>query len=345
MAATAMETDPRLPSEFRDDVAMIRRNVDLETRLIDDLLDLSRVRSGKLRLNPEPVHVHSAVRHVLETVGPELRAKHLRVETELHAENDLVNADPARLQQTLWNLLKNAGKFTSPGGRVVIRTRNRGGSLVIDVADTGKGISTEVLSHIFEPFEQGEADVTRRYGGMGLGLAIAKAVVDGHGGTLVASSDGPGKGATFTVSLPLGEVEASVSPATHGCATETRGGPIRVLLVEDDADSAKMLVRLLAADGTDVQWAGTVAAAVELATSQSFDVIVSDLDLPDGSGHDLIRRLLSERPVRGIAVSGYGMEDDIRQSREAGFVEHLVKPVHVPELRRAIRRVAAHSST
>ncbi|HEV2293106.1 MAG TPA: PAS domain-containing protein [Tepidisphaeraceae bacterium] len=343
MTASAMEADPLLPSEFHEDVAMIRRNIDLETRLIDDLLDLSRVTSGKLRLNPQPTRIHRVIRHVLETVGPELHEKQLNVERKFSAANDLANVDPARLQQTLWNLLKNAGKFTPVGGRIIIRTSNDAGRLVIEVVDTGKGIPPEVLPRIFDPFEQGEADVTRQYGGMGLGLAIAKAVVDLHGGALRASSEGEGKGATFTVSLPLCEMDPALAPAGGDDAAEEEPRPLRVLLVEDHADSAKTLVRLLRLDGTDVQWASTVAAAVELASSELFDVVVSDLGLPDGSGHDLIRQLLRERPVRGIAMSGYGMEDDIRQSREAGFVEHLVKPVNLPQLREAIRRVASSS--
>ena len=341
LTAAAMELDPALPYEFREGVAMIRRNVELETRLIDDLLDLSRVISGKLRLNPQPTHAHHVIRHVLETVGAELHEKRLKVEAELTAVNDLVNVDAARFQQTLWNLLKNAAKFTPQGGGIFIRTGNESEQLVVEVSDTGKGIAADVLPRIFDPFEQGDAEVTRRYGGMGLGLAIAKAVVDLHGGTLNASSDGDGKGATFSVSLPLCADASPAIAALGGEAHNAQTRPLRLLLVEDHADTANTLVRLLRLDGMNVQWAGTVAAAVELASSEPFDVVVSDLGLPDGSGHELIRRLLRERPIIGIAMSGYGMEDDIRQSREAGFVEHLVKPVSLPQLRETIRRVAS----
>jgi PAS domain S-box-containing protein len=340
LTAAAMEMDPNLPYEFREDVAMMRRNVELETRLIDDLLDLSRVTSGKLRLNRQPTHVHRLIRHVLETVGPELHEKQLKIERELAAAHDRVEADPARLQQTLWNLLKNAAKFTPSGGRVSIRTSNEAGRLVIEVRDSGKGIPRDVLPRIFDPFEQGAADVTRRYGGMGLGLAIAKAVVDLHGGTIGAASGGDGKGAMFTVSLPLGAIPSPVPQTGGNQPTDDRTRPLRLLVVEDHSDTAKTLVRLLRLDGAEVQWASTVAGAIELAASEPFDVVVSDLGLPDGSGHDLMRRLRRDRPVPGIAMSGYGMEDDLRQSREAGFVEHLVKPVSLPQLREAIRRVA-----
>ncbi len=340
LTAVAMEMDPALPLEFRDDVAMIRRNVELETRLIDDLLDLSRITSGKLRLNRQPTHVHEIIRHVLQTVGAELHEKQLRVEQELTAAHDRVDADPARLQQTLWNLLKNAGKFTPSGGRVVVRTRNADDRVIIEVADTGKGIARQALPHVFDPFEQGDAGVTRQYGGMGLGLAIAKAVVDLHGGAITAASDGVGQGAVFTVAFPLGKYIAPAGPACAGDFASGQDRPVRLLLVEDHADSAKILVRLLRQEGTEVQWAGTVAAALELAASEPFDVVVSDLGLPDGTGYHLMRELLRQRSIVGIAMSGYGMEDDLRQSREAGFVEHLVKPVNLPELREAIRRAA-----
>ncbi len=341
MAAAAMEVDPRLPFEFRDDVAMIRRNLDLETRLIDDLLDLSRVTNRKLRLNPQPTDVHRLIRHVLETVGPELHEKRLTVEQQLAATNDRVDGDPARLQQTLWNLLRNSGKFTPARGRVTIRTWNEADRLLIEVGDTGVGIAAEVLPRIFDPFEQGAADVTRRYGGMGLGLAIAKGVVDLHGGTIRAASDGKGKGAAFTVDLPLGAAGPADRATTPGGEPEDAPArPVRLLLVEDHADTARMLTRLLRLDGAEVRWAGSLSAALELAATEPFDIVVSDLGLPDGSGHDLMRQLRRDGPLVGIALSGYGMEDDLRHSREAGFVEHLVKPVSMPQLREAIRRVA-----
>jgi two-component system CheB/CheR fusion protein len=340
MVTTAMEMDPRLPFEFRDDVAMIRRNVELETRLIDDLLDLNRVVSGKLRLTAQPTHLHRVVEHVLETVGSELHEKQLQVELALGARNDLVSADPARLQQVLWNLLKNAGKFTPKGGRVTVRTRDEGGGVVLDVTDNGQGIKSELLPRIFDPFEQGGDEVTRRHGGMGLGLAIAKAVVDLHGGTLAAASDGEGRGATFTVTFPTLEAPPDAAPVAAERLPHASARVVRLLLVEDHPDTSKTLARLLRLDGFDVRCAGTVAAAEALATSETFDVIVSDLGLPDGSGHDLMRRLRAMSPLPGIAMSGYGMDEDIRQSQEAGFAEHFVKPVDVTQLRAAIRRLS-----
>jgi PAS domain S-box-containing protein len=338
MAAAAMEVDSRLPFEFREDMGMIRRNIDLETRLIDDLLDLSRVTSGKFQLNPQPINVHRVIRHVLETVGAELHEKQLTMNCSFVAGDDRVLADPARLQQTFWNLLKNAVKFSPVGSLVSISTRNESGQLLVEVADRGKGISPEVLSRIFDPFEQGDAEVTRRYGGMGLGLAIAKAVVDAHGGTITASSEGEGRGATFIISLLLCRDADASSIAKHDKPEPSRNRPLRILLVEDHVDTAKLLTRLLKLDGSDVCWASTIAEALTYSASDTFDVVLSDLGLPDGSGHDLIRQLLRKRPVTGIAMSGYGMEDDIRRSQEAGFIEHLVKPVSMTQLREAIQR-------
>jgi signal transduction histidine kinase/ActR/RegA family two-component response regulator len=351
MAATAMEMDPRLAPEFRDEMSMIRRNIDLETRLIDDLLDLSRVISGKFQIDPQPTEVHGLIHHVLEMLGPELHEKTLTVEQHLLATRDRVEGDPARLQQTLWNLLKNAAKFSDAGGKIVVRTRNESESVVVEVADTGKGIGQDLLHRIFDPFEQGEADVTRHFGGMGLGLSIAKAVVDLHGGTIEGASDGPGRGAVFTVRLPLagavdgggGGARARAIPSTGGRPADAGAGRLRLLLVEDHVDTANILVKLLRLDGSDVRWAGSVEAALKMADAEGpFDVAVSDLGLPDGTGYDLMRQLRQQHPaVAGIAMSGYGMEDDVRLSADAGFVEHLVKPVSVPRLREAIRRAAA----
>ncbi len=340
MMATAMESDPRLHAELRDDVAMIRRNVELETRLIDDLLDLSRVVSGKLRLDPQPTHVHRLVHHVIETVGPELHERRITLELELEAESDHVDADPARLQQTLWNLLKNVAKFTPEGGRAVLRTASTSGELVLEVSDWGVGMSAEVLARIFEPFEQGPADTTAGNVGLGLGLAITRAIVEMHGGSIHAASAGEGQGSTFTVRLPLSSAAPSAMPVAEPDASAAPER-LRLLLVEDHDDTATTLARLLCIHGMEVQRAATIAEALELATRETFDVIVSDLGLPDGSGVDFLRELREKSAVPAIAMSGYGMEEDLRQTRLVGFAEHLVKPFTLTALREAIRRVAS----
>jgi signal transduction histidine kinase len=203
LTVAAMESDPELPVRFRKSVAMIRRNIELETRLIDDLLDLNRVTSGKMHLQVQPTHLHAVLTQAIQTCASETSAKKLAIQLDLQADNDLVNADPARLQQTFWNLLRNAAKFTPEGGSIFIRTENSGGLVRLEVRDTGVGIELEFLPRVFAAFEQGDAKITRQFGGLGLGLAICKAIMDMHGGAIRAHSDGPGTGATFTVELPV----------------------------------------------------------------------------------------------------------------------------------------------
>jgi CheY-like chemotaxis protein len=210
----------------------------------------------------------------------------------------------------------------------------------LEVRDNGKGISPEALPHIFDPFEQGEPAITRQFGGLGLGLSIAKAIVDRHGGTICATSDGPGRGSLFVVGLPL--VGTAVDPPAADAAPSDAGpaGKIRVLLVEDHVDTARATVRLLERCGYKVAWADGVAAALRLAEAQPVDVVVSDLALPDGSGYEVMQQLHRSHGLPGIALSGFGMEGDIVRGREAGFLEHLVKPVDVATLDQTIRRVA-----
>jgi PAS domain S-box-containing protein len=342
LTATAMEMDPDLPARFRPEVSMIRRNVELETRLIDDLLDLNRAMTGKLRLDLRPCRLHEIITLAAETVRSDMLERRIALSLVLTAPDDRVEADAARLQQVFWNLLKNAAKFTPESGRVTVTSRSEGSRAIVEVTDTGRGISPESLHRIFEPFEQEDAHVTRRFGGLGLGLAIARSIVELHGGAISARSPGENRGATFSVSLPLCVANhPSAAPLIASTAQDQRK-PLRVLLVEDHLDTGRTLERLLRLDGTHVRLAASVANALEAADAESFDVIVSDLGLPDGTGHELVRQLLTrQNPAPpAIALSGYGMEEDIRQSREAGFREHLVKPVGLSQLRDAIQRVA-----
>jgi CheY-like chemotaxis protein len=237
--------------------------------------------------------------------------------------------------------VKNAAKFTPAGGKVRVATRPAGeGKVEVEVGDTGKGISPEALPHIFDAFEQGEPAVTRQFGGLGLGLSIAKAVVDRHGGTIRAASAGPGLGSSFVVALPLIAPPADRPEDVPPVPARGPAGRIRVLLVEDHVDTARATVRLLERSGYQVAWADCAAAALRLAASAPFDVVVSDLGLPDGDGYGLMQQLKERHGTPGIALSGFGMEDDILRGREAGFLEHLVKPVDVATLEQTIRRVA-----
>jgi PAS domain S-box-containing protein len=350
-----LESDPGL-ARHADELAMIRRNVELEARLIDDLLDLTRISRGKLELHRRETDARKVIEHALATTEREMAEKGLRLEAQLAAEEHRVWADAPRLTQVFWNLLSNAVKFTPPGGTITVQSRieqSRFGAreLVVEVRDTGIGIEPEVLPRIFEAFEQTDRRITRKFGGLGLGLAVSRAIVDLHGGRLTASSDGRGLGATFTVRLPLGGIQEELdetgiwfsrprlADAAPGTGAERS---LHILLVEDHADTAEAMADLLRLSGHQVTVAGSVAealAAAEGGNGASFDLVLSDLGLPDGSGQDLMRELVSRYGLKGIAISGYGMEDDIRRSREAGFAQHLTKPVNRQALEAMIRQV------
>jgi PAS domain S-box-containing protein len=347
--SAAAQHNPAVPQELRDDFAMIRRNVELEAKLIDDLLDLTRIGRGKIQLHLEPVDVHQVVHNAIQVLSAEeLAAKHLDIELKLDARLHHVRGDMARLQQVFWNLLKNAVKFTPAGGRISIASANdqRGQSLIVSVTDTGMGIEPHLLPRIFDAFEQGQIETSRSFGGLGLGLAISKGLVVGHGGTITAQSPGPNEGSTFTVTLATVPAPrpAPVAPAPPRIGTASH---VSILLVEDHEDTALALKRLLQRSGYQVAAAGTVQSALNLAAQTDFDVVVSDIGLPDGSGIDLMRQIRAarasrgDRAPRGIALTGYGMEEDVARSMEAGFVEHLTKPINYQKLQSAIERVTA----
>ncbi len=345
LSAAALRQDERLPPDVRTELAMIERNVSLEGRLIDDLLDLTRIARGKLRLRPERCDIHSLVGHAVEIIREEARASGVEIDLDLAAKRSVFTADPARLQQVLWNVLKNAVKFTPAGGRVFVRTHDSPADprIVLAISDTGAGFPPETAENLFQPFEQGDA-AEFRSGGLGLGLAIARAIVDLHGGVIRGESGGPGCGATFTVELP-GAIEppsGSVAPAVVAGEQPEASARLRLLLVEDHEPTRNVLRKLLQSAGYDVRVAGSVAGALATASTERLDVVISDLGLPDGTGHELMKRLLGlDSTLRGIAISGYGMDEDLRRSEEAGFFTHLVKPVKFEQLREALDRVHA----
>jgi PAS domain S-box-containing protein len=336
VTAQLMERDQTLAPEHKESVGLIRRNVELEARLIDDLLDLTRISRNKLDLHLESVDAHEKVRHVLGMCNDEIAAKRLEVVLHLNAKRHHVLADPARFQQIVWNLVKNAVKFTPPEGRLTVRTVDADDRLVMDVLDTGVGIAPEVLPRIFDAFEQGGRNVTRQFGGLGLGLAISKALADLHGGTITATSEGPGKGALFTVVLPV-----AAAKGASGNRPEGRLGdlPCTILLVEDHADTRTVMARFLRSLGSTVVVAGTATEAQKLLAEVRPDLLISDIGLPDFSGTDLMRQVRAAHNVKGIALSGYGMEEDVAKSRSAGFEAHLTKPVNLQALEETIRRL------
>ena len=380
------------PGAAADDLAtldMVQRNVELEARLIDDLLDLTKIARGKLRLERRPTDVHALVRAVIEMCRAESpeEADGARaaapITVDLSARRAVVDADPARLQQVLWNLVKNALKFTPPDGSITVRTSNAGsvdldadgadganGSgrqpwLRVEVSDTGIGIDPEALPRIFFAFEQIEAQNRagrrRAGGGLGLGLTISKSLVDMHGGRLRVRSGGEGRGSTFTAELecvaataeapdaaprPAPALPAAPSAARPAAAESAPpAGRPRLLLVDDHEDTNRAMKRVLGRLGYAVTTAASVAdalaadAAAHDSADGPFDLLLSDIGLPDGSGLDLMRQLCESRPVRGIALSGFGTDADVQRSRDAGFAEHLTKPVSLDKLRDAIARL------
>jgi CheY-like chemotaxis protein len=315
--------------------------VELEALLIDDLLDLTRISNGKLELHSDAVDIHSSLDHALNISRQDIEEKQLTVRRHLEAAEHHCWADAARIQQVFWNLVKNAVKFTAAGGWIELRTRNGAAhEIVVEIADSGIGIQAQLLPRIFDAFEQGGRMMTSAFGGLGLGLAISKRVIDLHGGAITATSDGPGHGATFTVTLQAMATSLLDQPVVY-LPRETTRGDARILLVEDHEDTARVLRRILEKAGYYVAHANTSAAAVELAGSEAFDLVVSDLGLPDGSGLDLMRTLHARFDLPGIALSGFGTEDDIAASSAAGFAEHLTKPADWPQLRAAIDRLLA----
>jgi signal transduction histidine kinase len=339
-SALELESEPDVRQDVRESLQMIRRNVELEARLIDDLLDLTRIDRGKVQLNFEVVDAHTLLENALEICQPEIDRKHLRRSIDLGAEKVYMRADPARLQQIFWNLINNAVKFTPRNGQISITTSNdSAGQLHVEITDTGMGIEPEALPKIFDAFEQGGRT---QLGGLGLGLAISKTLVEAHKGTIIAQSAGRNKGSMFALVFPTCEkVEAQITPALSPRLAERQ--PMRILLVEDHEDTNRSLTNLLRRRGYQVQSALTFQSALELSAKEKFDVLISDLGLPDGSGIDLIQKLASKPPL-GIALTGFGMEQDIRKSREVGFQHHLVKPIDLNKLDSLIQEGAASLS-
>jgi PAS domain S-box-containing protein len=343
MTAAVRERDPALTEAIQAEMAMIRRNVELETKLIDDLLDLSRITSGKLTLQMELLDLNTAVNQVCDICRSQIQEKGIKLSFDLDTSIGPVNADASRLQQVLWNVVKNAAKFTPEGGRIHVCTARRDGRVQVLIQDSGIGVAPELLPKIFDAFEQGDARVTRKFGGLGLGLAISKALVELHGGSIRLESPGVGEGCTVTIEL----LEAAPQPTDLVVDRSSVQRPeqfLRLLIVEDHADTALLLKRLLEGSGFAVETAGTVAEALSVADNAHFDVLISDLGLPDGTGCELMRQVRERHPLKGIAMSGYGMQEDVRRSREAGFSEHLVKPVDISSLERAILNVVSQTS-
>jgi len=343
LTAAELAHDPLVSDDVRNSLAMIERHVTLEARLIDDLLDLTRISRGKLHLKSEPCDVHEVVCHALGIIQDDAAAKSLTLSVNLTARASRQMGDPARLQQVFWNLLKNAVKFTPEGGTISVHSfqDHEANTLVIEVRDTGVGFPQERADQLFLPFEQEKTNGSHQFGGLGLGLAIAQAIVHLHGGTISARSPGLGQGSVFSVSLIAQDSISLIHdhPAEEKSLRPPTGQSLHILLVEDHEPTRLVLAQMLRRAGHQILTAESIQQGLELAqkSDSPLNLVISDLGLPDGSGLELMQRLKAQHLVpTGIALSGYGMEEDLRRSREAGFASHLVKPVKFEQLQQAI---------
>ncbi|HEY1662682.1 MAG TPA: ATP-binding protein [Verrucomicrobiae bacterium] len=335
MTAMALEQNEALPKEARESLAMIRQNVELEARLIDDLLDLTRIVRGKLELQLKPTDFHAVVHRAMEICRSEFIAKSQKITLNLNAQHFRSNADQTRIQQAIWNLIRNAAKFSPPGGSIIIRTTNPSRKKIsIEVQDTGIGFEPGSEEKMFQAFEQGGRHITRQFGGLGLGLAITRSIIEAHGGAIQAHSQGLGKGATFSFEIPIKPVKMVKEEKLPAAQQKISGR--HILLVEDHKDTRNSLEWLLKKNKHDVKVAASAKEALKLAEEYTFDLVISDIGLPDQSGLELMAQLRDKFGLKGIGLSGYGMEEDIAKGLAAGFVHHLTKPVKFDQLNQVI---------
>jgi signal transduction histidine kinase len=312
-------------------------------RLVDDLLDVSRITTGKLELRSEPVKIVEALEHAVERVAPEIDQKGQELTVEVAGDQLVVHGDAMRLTQIFSNLLHNASKFTDRGGKIALRAGRSGSEVEVSVRDTGEGIAPEMLEKIYDLFSQGDRSLERRYGGLGIGLSIVKRLVELHQGSVVARSDGPGAGSEFSVRLPLPTVTEQQARREE-VVDDAAGEPQRILVVDDNPDSLESLSLLLEVAGNEVRTATDGVAAVELAETFRPEVVLLDVGMPNMNGYDACRVIRGQdwgRNVLLIALTGWGQEEDRARSSAAGFDQHFVKPIDPKVLLRYLRRHSA----
>jgi CheY-like chemotaxis protein len=354
LLASDAAANKNLPDHVRADFETIAKNIALEARLIDDLLDLTRITKGKMALTMAPTDLHAVLQDALEIIASDVKAGEIILVTKLTALNANVIGDSVRLQQVFWNILRNAVKFTPKGGSINVST-----SLTVEdehieirIADSGMGMSTEEVGRLFNAFVQGDHagnSGSHRFGGLGLGLAISRMLVELHSGRISGASEGAGKGAIFTVQIPLAKPSQTRKPSDTEMqmmkpAVNKNSRPTRILLVEDHEPTRRSLAQLLIRRHYEITEAGSVLEALAAANRQKFDLLITDIGLPDGDGYQLMRTLLQSSDVKGIALTGYGMESDIEKSRQAGFATHLTKPIRIQALDAALASAAAVAS-
>ena len=341
-------------AELKQGLEVIERNTRVQTQLIEDLLDMSRIISGKVRLDVQRVDLAAVVEAAIQSVLPALESKGIRLHTVLDPIGGTIMGDPNRLQQVLWNLLSNAAKFTPKGGRVQVLLERVNSHIEVSVIDNGQGIKPEFLPHVFERFQQADSSSTRQYGGLGLGLAIVRHLVELHGGKVRAKSPGVGQGSTFVVALPLVAIheeqldETRLHPRTasplRGIDCPSMSG-IKVLAVDDEPDSLRMVARVLELCGCVVVTAASASEALELIKRERPDVLVSDIGMPQEDGYALLHKVRSLRPEEGgntpaIALTAFARSEDRRRAMLAGFQMHVSKPVESAELMAVVANVA-----
>jgi signal transduction histidine kinase len=333
-------------------VEIILRNVAAQARLVEDLLDLSNVVSGRMRLRVRPFDVGDVIRDVVEAMRPAAEAKQLRLTALVEAPGTLINGDPDRLQQVMWNLVANAVKFTPKGGRVEVVLRRVRSQVEVVVSDTGQGIGTDLLPHVFERLRQGDSSTTRAHGGLGIGLSLVRHLVELHGGSVAAASPGEDRGATFTVRLPPMVAEVHESALARRDAAADPGpslAGVRVLVVDDDPAGVDLIAQVLGQRGAEVAGCDSAASAVEMATRWRPDVVVSDIEMPEEDGYALVRRLRAMPPDAGgrtpaVALTAFNRPEDRIRSLRAGFTIHMSKPVDPDELVAVIANLAARNA-
>jgi signal transduction histidine kinase len=354
-----LRSGPSSEGELSHAFEVIERNVRAQSRLIEDLLDASRISSGKMRLSPRPTEFAEIVEGAVESAGPAAAAKRIKLRTEISTDVGEVVGDPDRLQQVIWNLLSNAIKFTPPEGEVAIGARRTpDGGVIVHVRDSGRGISEGFLPHVFDRFRQADSSTTRSHGGLGLGLAIVRHIVELHGGSVHADSAGEGKGATFTFELPQSPPESldsrlenqastPVTPAVpHHVEYDLDG--LNVLAVDDKADARELLLNVLSRSKANVRVAGSAREALKMFDEQPPDVLVSDIGMPEDDGYTLILAVRCRDPQHGgnapaVALTAYVGDDDRARMLAAGFTAHVAKPVEPAELVRIIHSISGRA--
>jgi PAS domain S-box-containing protein len=343
------------PEKTAEALETIERNVRAQNRLVEDLLDVSRIVTGKMQLHVRPVIPASVVEAAVASARPAAEAKGVRIQTILDSAPGTISGDPDRLQQVVWNLVSNAIKFTPKGGRVQVRLERINSRVEITISDTGEGIDPEFLPYVFNRFSQADGSFKRKHSGLGLGLAIVRHLVELHGGEVSAESPGPGQGATFIIKLPLAAANARLkelehaAPEVEGLAVENAPqlGGVRVLVVDDEADARKLLTAIFTSSGADVRAVGGMAEALRAIGDWRPDVLVSDIGMPEGDGYDLIREIrradASGQRLPAVALTAYARTEDRMRALAAGFQMHVAKPVEPQELLMVVANLAGRT--